>query len=114
MLTDKYLNGVPAGSRASQGKSLSPELLTPESLRHVRALNEMAADRGQSLAQMALAWALRDQRVTSVLIGASSVAQLENSIGCLDRLDFTGDELRRIDEHAVEAGINLWATSSRA
>jgi L-glyceraldehyde 3-phosphate reductase len=76
MLTDKYLNGVPEGSRASQGKSLSPDLLTDETLKHIRALNDMAAARGQSLAQMALAWALRDQRVTSVLIGASSVAQL--------------------------------------
>jgi L-glyceraldehyde 3-phosphate reductase len=113
MLTDKYLDGVPPGSRAAQGKSLSPELLTPESLRHVRALNEMARDRGQSLAQMALAWALRDPRVTSVLIGASSVTQLENSLGCMARLDFSADELRRIDEHAVDAGINLWAASSR-
>ena len=89
MLTDKYLNGVPAGSRASQDKSLSTDLLTEQNLTHIRALNEMAQARGQSLAQMALAWILRDQRVTSVLIGASSVAQLEDSLGSLDNLDFT-------------------------
>jgi L-glyceraldehyde 3-phosphate reductase len=114
MLTDKYLGGVPAGSRASQGKSLSPDLLTPQTLRHVRALNEMAADRGQSLAQMALSWALRDARVTSVLVGASSVGQLEDNLCCTQNLDFSDEELQRIDGHAVEAGINLWATSSQA
>jgi L-glyceraldehyde 3-phosphate reductase len=112
MLTDKYLDGVPPGSRASQGKSLSPDLLTDVSLRHVRALNKMAAARGQSLAQLALAWALRDQRVTSVLIGASSVAQLEDSVASVDQLDFTADELATIDRDAVEAGINIWAASS--
>jgi L-glyceraldehyde 3-phosphate reductase len=112
MLTDKYLGGIPEGSRAAQGKSLSPDLLTDESLRHVRALNDLAQSRGQSLAQLALAWALRDERVTSVLIGASSVEQLENSLGALDGLDFSTDELNRIDEHAVEAGINLWKRSS--
>ncbi|KRB45955.1 L-glyceraldehyde 3-phosphate reductase [Terrabacter sp. Root181] len=112
MLTDKYLNGVPAGSRASQDKSLSTDLLTEQNLTHIRALNEMAQARGQSLAQMALAWILRDQRVTSVLIGASSVAQLEDSLGSLDNLDFSTEELDRIDQHAVEGGINLWKTSS--
>ncbi len=112
MLTDKYLNGIPEGSRASQGKSLSPDLLTDETLAHVRTLNEMAKRRGQTLAQMALAWALRDQRVTSVLIGASSVRQLEDSVGAIGRLDFTDDELAAIDRDAVEAGINLWAASS--
>lgn len=112
MLTDKYLDGVPDGSRASQGKSLSPDLLTDASLAHVRALNEIASSRGQSLAQLALAWVLRDPRVTSALIGASSVQQLENSLGALDDLDFTDDELARIDEHAVESGINLWKRSS--
>jgi L-glyceraldehyde 3-phosphate reductase len=112
MLTDKYLDGVPAGSRASQGKSLSPDLLTDETLKHVRALNDMAAARGQSLAQLALAWALRDRRVTSVLIGASSVAQLEDSVASVDRLDLTADELAAIDRDAVEAGINIWAASS--
>jgi L-glyceraldehyde 3-phosphate reductase len=114
MLTDKYLDGVPPGSRASQGKSLSPDLLTDDSLRHIRALNKMAAARGQSLAQLALAWALRDPRVTSVLIGASSVAQLEDSVASVDRLDFTADELAAIDRDAVEAGINIWAASSGA
>jgi L-glyceraldehyde 3-phosphate reductase len=112
MLTDKYLGGIPEGSRAAQGKSLSPDLLTDETLRHVRALNELAQSRGQSLAQLALAWALRDERVTSVLIGASSVEQLDNSLGALDGLDFSQDELNRIDEHAVEGGINLWKRSS--
>ncbi|GAB3968326.1 L-glyceraldehyde 3-phosphate reductase [Actinoallomurus acanthiterrae] len=112
MLTDKYLNGIPEGSRAGQGKSLSPDLLTDEAISHIRALNEMAEKRGQSLAQMALAWTLRDQRVTSALIGASSVAQLEDSLGALRRLDFSDDELATIDRYAVEAGINIWAASS--
>ena len=112
MLTNKYLSGIPEGSRAAQGKSLGPELLTEESLRHVRALNDMAQSRGQSLAQMALAWALRDPRVTSVLIGASSVEQLDDSLDAVGNLDFTADELAQIDQHAVEAGINLWKTSS--
>lgn len=112
MLTSKYLDGVPAGSRASQGKSLDPELLTEQSLAHVRALNGMAEARGQSLAQMALAWALRDPRVTSVLVGASSVGQLEDNVAALDGLEFTADELSAIDDHARDAGINLWAPSS--
>ncbi|MGY1680049.1 L-glyceraldehyde 3-phosphate reductase [Geodermatophilus sp. SYSU D01176] len=108
MLTGKYLDGVPEGSRASQGKSLSTDLLTGEALGHVRALDDIAQKRGQSLAQMALAWALRDPRVTSVLIGASSVGQLEQNVGALDRLDFSDDELTAIDEHAVDSGIDLW------
>jgi L-glyceraldehyde 3-phosphate reductase len=108
MLTAKYLDGVPEGSRASQGKSLSTDLLTEEALGNVRALNDMAEKRGQSLAQMALAWALRDQRVTSVLIGASSVGQLEQNVGALERLDFSDDELAAIDQHAVDSGIDLW------
>jgi L-glyceraldehyde 3-phosphate reductase len=112
MLTNKYLDGVPADSRAAQGKSLSPDLLTDKTLAHVHALNEMAQARGQSLAQMALAWTLRDPRVTSALIGASSVAQLDDSLGALANLEFSEDELRRIDQHAVEGGINLWATSA--
>jgi L-glyceraldehyde 3-phosphate reductase len=112
MLTSKYLDGVPAGSRAAQGKSLSPDLLTEKSLAHVRALDAMAKDRGQTLAQMALAWALRDPRVTSVLIGASSVAQLDDSLGALENPTFDDAELARIDEHAVDAGINLWAESA--
>ncbi len=112
MLTDRYLAGVPKDSRAAQGKSLDPSLLTEESLRHVRRLNEIAGQRGQSLAQMALAWALRDPRVTSVLIGASSVEQLDDSLDAINRLDFTQDELDAIDKDAVECGINLWAASS--
>jgi len=112
MLTDKYFAGVPEGSRAAQGKSLDPELLTEQSLAHVRALNELAAARGQSLAQLALAWALRDERVTSVLVGASSVRQLEDNVAALDNLEFSADELTAIDQHARDAGINLWATSS--
>ncbi len=108
MLTSKYLDGVPEGSRASQGKSLSTDLLTEEALEHVRALNGIAEERGQGLAQMALAWALRDPRVTSVLIGASSVGQLEQNVGALQRPDFTGDELAAIDQHAVDSGIDLW------
>jgi L-glyceraldehyde 3-phosphate reductase len=108
MLTGKYLNGVPEGSRASQGKSLSTELLTDEALGHIRTLNGIAEQRGQSLAQMALAWALRDPRVTTVLIGASSVGQLEQNVGALDNLVFDQDELWAIDQHAVDSGIDLW------
>jgi L-glyceraldehyde 3-phosphate reductase len=114
MLTAKYLNGVPAGSRASPDKSLSPELLTPEYLEHARALDAIATGRGQSLAQLAIAWVLRDPRVTSALVGASSVTQLENSLGALANLDFTEAELAAIDTHAVESGINLWRTPSYA
>ncbi|MGH3242784.1 MAG: L-glyceraldehyde 3-phosphate reductase, partial [Spirillospora sp.] len=112
MLTGKYLDGVPDGSRASRGTSFSASLLTEENLRHVRTLNEIAKDRGQTLAQLALAWSLRDARVTSALIGASSVAQLEENLAALDRLDLTADELAAIDRDAVEAGINIWAASS--
>jgi L-glyceraldehyde 3-phosphate reductase len=108
MLTDKYLGGVPEGSRASWPSSLSPTLLTDEALEKIRALNEIAADRGQSLAQMALAWVLRDERVTSALIGASSVAQLEDNVAALGRLDFTDDELAEIDRHATDSAINIW------
>jgi L-glyceraldehyde 3-phosphate reductase len=114
MLTDKYLKGIPAGSRAAQGKSLDPDLLSPEALTHVRALNRMAKTRGQSLAQMALAWALRDERMTSLVIGASSVAQLEDNVAALGNLDFTAKELTGIDRHAVDAGINLWEGPSTA
>jgi L-glyceraldehyde 3-phosphate reductase len=113
MLTDKYLGGIPQGSRASQGKSLSPDLLTDEALAHVRTLNDVAASRGQSLAQMALAWVLRDERVTSVLIGASSVGQLEDSAAAVAHLAFSDDELERIDRDAVDAGIDLWRTQSQ-
>src|SRR3954453_16970557 len=112
MLTTKYLEGIPEGSRASRDDSLDRGMLSEENLAHVRALNEMARERGQSLAQMAIAWTLRDGRVTSSLIGASSVQQLEDSVGALQNLDFSDEELRRIDQHAVEAGINLWAGSA--
>jgi len=112
MLTSKYLDGVPQGSRVATGGALSEDMLTDEALAHVRALNDMARDRGQTLAQMAIAWTLRDPRVTSSLIGASSVSQLEDSLGALDNLDFSDDELRTIDGHAVDAGINLWKASS--
>ena len=112
MLTDRYLDGIPADSRAAQGKSLDPELLSDSSLQHVRALNEVARGRDQTLAQMALAWILRDARVTSVLIGASSVRQLDDNLAAADKLEFTADELGEIERHAVESGINLWARSS--
>ncbi|HEX6577998.1 MAG TPA: L-glyceraldehyde 3-phosphate reductase [Jiangellaceae bacterium] len=112
MLTDRYLDGIPADSRAAQHSSLSTDLLTPEALGHIRALNVLAAKRGQSLAQMALAWVLRDERVTSALVGASSVRQLEANVAALDDLDFTEDELATIDRDAVDAGINLWLQSS--
>jgi L-glyceraldehyde 3-phosphate reductase len=108
MLTSKYLDGVPADSRAAQGKSLSTDLITPEALTHVRALHDLAAERGQSLAQMALAWALRDPRMTSLVIGASSAAQVRDSVGALQRLNFTDAELARIDQHAVDSGIDIW------
>jgi len=112
LLTDRYLNGVPAGSRASHEGSFSQEMLTEQTLGKVRALNQMAQRRGQTLAQMALAWTLRDARVTSTLVGASSVAQLEQNVGALDKPDFSADELREIDRHATDSGINLWAASS--
>jgi L-glyceraldehyde 3-phosphate reductase len=113
MLTDKYLSGIPEGSRASQHKTLSPDLITDQAREKIRGLNEIASARGQSLAQMALAWALRDPRVTSALIGASSVEQLEANVAAPDRLDFTDEELAAIDRYATESGINLWAASSQ-
>jgi L-glyceraldehyde 3-phosphate reductase len=112
MLTDRYLNGIPEGSRASQGKSLDPSLLTDAALAHIRRLNELARQRGQTLAQLALQWVLRDPRVTSVLIGASSVAQLEANVAALDGPPLTDGELAAIDEDAVDSGINLWERSS--
>ena len=112
VLTGKYLNGVPAGSRASQDGSLSSGQLTPATLAHVRALNEIARSRGQTLAQMALSWVLRDQRVTSALIGAISVAQLEENLAAAAHTDFANEELAAIDRDAVDAGINIWAASS--
>jgi L-glyceraldehyde 3-phosphate reductase len=113
MLTDRYLNGIPEGARATRPYSLSPDLLSDESLAKIRALNELAAGRGQTLAQMALAWTLRDPRVTSTLVGASSVEQLEDNVGAIENLAFSDDELAEIDRHATDSGINLWAASSR-
>ena len=113
LLTGKYLAGIPAGSRAELAGSLSPSLLTDATLAKVRALGEIARRRGQSLAQMALAWTLRDPRVTSALVGAGSVQQLEENVASLHALDFSCAELAEIDRHATESGINLWAASSR-
>jgi L-glyceraldehyde 3-phosphate reductase len=112
LLTDRYLDGVPGDSRAATGGSLNREDVTDERLANVRALNEIAARRGQSLAQLALAWTLRDPRVTSTLPGASSVAQLEANVALLGNMDFSADELEEIDRYATEGGINLWARSS--
>jgi L-glyceraldehyde 3-phosphate reductase len=112
MLTDKYLDGIPEGSRASRRATLSPDLITEETLEKVRALNEVARARGQTLAQMALAWTLRDPRITSALAGASSVEQLEANVAAVGRIDFTDDELAEIDRYATDSGINLWAASS--
>jgi L-glyceraldehyde 3-phosphate reductase len=114
MLTDKYLGGVPEDSRAAQDGFLKRDFLTEENLARVRALDEIAKRRGQALAQMAIAWTLRDARVTSALIGASSVAQLEQNVAALEQLDFSDEELAEIDRHAVDSGINLWAESSEA
>ena len=112
MLTDRYLDGIPQDSRVAQNKSLDRSLLNDQNMTHVRALHKLAERRGQTLAQLALAWALRDQRVTSVLIGASSVAQLEQNVGALGNLAFSTDELAEIDRYAVEGGINLWVGPS--
>ena len=113
LLTAKYLNGVPEGSRASRSdSSLSADQLSEQNMARVRALNDIARARGQSLAQMALSWALRDQRVTSVLVGASSVAQLEENVAAAGRTSFSAEELAEIDRHSAESGINIWAASS--
>jgi len=112
MLTAKYLDGIPPDSRAARDGSLSPEQLTDETLGKIRALNQVAARRGQSLAQLALAWTLRDPRMTSTLVGSSSVSQLEDSLGALDNLDFSDDELAEIDHYATESSLNLWSRSS--
>ena len=112
MLTSKYLDGIPEDSRMAEGSSLDPGMLTEQNLAHIRALNALARDRGQSLAQMALAWAMRDPRVTSVLVGASSVAQLEDNVAALQNVQFADDELAQIDGHAVDGGIDLWRGSS--
>jgi len=112
LLTSRYLDGIPEGSRVTEGSSMAREFLSEENLGHVRALNEIAGERGQSLAQMAIAWTLRDPRVTSSLIGASSVAQLEDSLAAVEHLDFSADELARIDPHAIDAGIDIWEKAS--
>jgi L-glyceraldehyde 3-phosphate reductase len=112
MLTDRYLDGIPEGSRASRDTSLSPDLLTDEAMDRIRALNELATRRGQTLAQLAIAWTLRDPRLTSALIGASSVEQLEANVGALVRLDFSDEELGEIDRYAVDGGVNIWSRSS--
>ncbi len=109
MLTDRYLNNIPENSRAAQNKSLDPSFLNETNMANIRALNQIALSRGQSLAQMAIAWVLRDARVTSALIGASSVQQLENSVAALSQREFTQQELTEIDKYAQEAGINIWA-----
>jgi L-glyceraldehyde 3-phosphate reductase len=113
LLTNRYLNGVPADSRAAQGKSLDPTSIEAN-LPKIKALNEMAMRRGQTLAQLALAWVLRDTRITSTLIGASTVQQLEDNVAAVQRLDFTADELAEIDQHAVESGVDQWADAREA
>jgi L-glyceraldehyde 3-phosphate reductase len=112
MLSDRYLDGIPEGSRASRNATLSPSLITEEALEKIRALSGIARSRGQSLAQMALAWTLRDPRVTSALAGASRIEQLEANVAALENLDFDDEELREIDRYATESGINIWAASS--
>jgi L-glyceraldehyde 3-phosphate reductase len=112
LLTDKYLQGVQEDSRVRRGNYFSAEMISEENLKRVRALNEIAARRGQTLAQLAIAWVLRDRRVTSALLGASSVQQLEQNVAALQNTDFQSDELAEIDRYAQEGGINLWAESS--
>jgi L-glyceraldehyde 3-phosphate reductase len=112
MLTDRYLDGIPDGSRAGRPSTLSKDLLTDETLAKIRALNDIAVRRGQTLAQMALAWTLRDPRMTSTLLGVSSVAQLEANVAALDNPDFTAEELAAIARYATESEINIWAESS--
>ena len=114
LLTDRYLDGVPEGAAPRRASRSAPSCSTDENLANVRGLHAIAQRRGQSLAQMAIAWVLRDPRVTSALVGASSVAQLEDSLKALDGLDFSAEELAEIDRHAVEGGVNLWTDSSQA
>ncbi len=114
MLTDRYLNGVPADSRAARGGSLPTDYLNDETVSRLRSLNAIAEQRGQSLAQLAIAWVLRDERITSALIGASSVKQLQTSLGALQNLSFSQDELADIDRFAIDAGVNRWAKSSKS
>jgi L-glyceraldehyde 3-phosphate reductase len=112
LLTDKYLDGVPEGSRMTRYGSLSQEQLTQDNVTRLRGLDAIAQRRGQTLAQMALAWALRDPRMTSLVVGASTVDQLEQNVAALDRLEFGDDELADIDGFAVEGGVDLWRTAS--
>jgi L-glyceraldehyde 3-phosphate reductase len=114
LLTDRYLNGVPADSRVATGGAMTADMLTDDRLARVRGLNEVAARRGQSLAQLALVWALRDERMTSLVIGASHVAQLEDNVAALDNMELSADELAEIDRYALDSGIDLWAASSSA
>jgi L-glyceraldehyde 3-phosphate reductase len=113
LLTGRYLDGIPQGSRVAEGRWMDESFLTDERLDRIRGLNEIAQRRGQTLAQMAVAWVLRDPRVTSALVGASSVEQLDDTLGALDRLEFSDDELAEIDRYAVDSGINMWEESSR-
>lgn len=112
MLSSKYLGGLPEGSRATKGTSLSPDLITDTAITHIRALNDIAGDRGQTLAQLAIAWVLRHDTMTSALIGASKLSQIEECVAAAANTTFTNDELARIDQHATDTGINLWARSS--
>jgi L-glyceraldehyde 3-phosphate reductase len=114
LLTSKYLNGVPDGARAARGGSFDTKLLSDANIERVRGLNAIASDRGQTLAQMAIAWTLRDPRVTSALVGARNVAQLDDSLGALEKLEFNAEELRKIDRYATEGGIDLWRAQSKA
>jgi L-glyceraldehyde 3-phosphate reductase len=112
LLTDRYLKGVPEGSRANHPGSMRPEMLTEANLAKIRALDKIATARGQTLAQMAIAWVLRDPVVTSALVGASSVEQLEQNVAALDKIEFSAGELEEIDRYATDSGINIWAASS--
>jgi L-glyceraldehyde 3-phosphate reductase len=114
LLSDKYLNGIPANARINRpgGGSLKQAHLSPENIARAKALNEIAKKRGQSLTQMAIAWVLRDPRVTTALIGASSPEQVRENVGALEKLAFSKEELAEIDKHAVESGINLWEKPS--
>ena len=112
LLTDKYLDGIPDSSRVRRGEAFSEQLLSEQNLERVRALNEIARGRGQTLAQLAIAWVLRDPRITSALVGASSVEQLEQNVAALERLDFEPSELEQIERHAQEGEVNIWAPSS--
>jgi L-glyceraldehyde 3-phosphate reductase len=113
MLTSRYLDGIPSDSRAAEGSTLASEYLSDENLDRVRGLDAIARKRGQTLAQMAIAWTLRDPRVTTALVGASRWSQIEDSLGALDNLEFTPEELTEIERYAVDSGINLWEASSR-